>query len=422
MIDQRVNLMDVEAAAYDDPSDSTYDNSFTNENEDAGFYTAAAAGSGSSGGVRGATAGGKFRPPRKGSMTLIRSGLSALRQKQQQHRRSLPDIYHDDHNNNNSSSDDDDSDDSDDDHEVKRKSHSMSFLMRMGDDNTKDKDNNSSKDNSDSSGNSGSRNSNSNSNSNSSSSGEFHKSAFEFEQGLMRVRAKRNAELWWKRMKVLVGLCLIAMAVIAVVAANRDDKTTSSDVAGTGTDSTSRTAGTITVPELVAIGRQGSDASAATARGATVKGMVAPPLPPTTTPVDIQRRTFDLRYVVDKVILSGQPNHHHLMDTNARSTQKAVEWMTGHDVVSMKLLDHYRNSHHQSHTHHLRGRRRRRRTLQQQQQQTEHSFAAFGPHVSHHYEMDHDDIQQTSQIMNRYIPAVAYFEKNPTVSAKTVVH
>jgi len=270
MIDQRVNLMDVEAAAYDDPSDSTYDNSFTNENEDAGFYTAAAAaGSGSSGGVRGVTAGGKFRPPRKGSMTLIRSGLSALRQKQQQHRRSLPDIYHDDHNNNNSSSDDDDSDDSDDDHEVKRKSHSMSFLMRMGDDNTKDKDNNSSKDNSDSSGNSGSRNSNSNSNSNSSSSGEFHKSAFEFEQGLMRVRAKRNAELWWKRMKILVGLCLIAMAVIAVVAANRDDKTTSSDVASTGTDSTSRTAGTITVPELVAIGRQGSDASAATARGAT---------------------------------------------------------------------------------------------------------------------------------------------------------
>ncbi|CAB9514089.1 expressed unknown protein [Seminavis robusta] len=104
-VDQRVNYMDVEAANYDEPSDSS---DYTASDTSAEAYLE----------------GRRFRPPRNGSIGLIQEGLNALRSGRLPRSGSLPSL---------TGGSSKASRQEERKQQEKRKSHSMSFLTDMDD-------------------------------------------------------------------------------------------------------------------------------------------------------------------------------------------------------------------------------------------------------------------------------------------------
>jgi len=238
-------------------------------------------------------------------------------------------------------------------------------------------------------------------------SGEFHRAAFEFEQG-MRANRDQRVFQWWRK-QLAVFMLIVAVVVAGAIVWGPVL------VASASNGSTSVAAGSTLQeghPEPEPNSRNGMVDHNAKASGAATG--------PSTDPNDIKRRILVLEHVIE-IGLLPQHGHGHEFDLTSNGAQMAMKWMAGTDAHSMVLLDEYH--YHHGGNHHLRHRhvRQLQHHPSSQQQPHEPMPQGFGPHVSHHVDMDMTAAHLEEQILERYVEATVYFEHHPRASIHTTV-
>jgi hypothetical protein len=110
----------------------------------------------------------------------------------------------------------------------------------------------------------------------------------------------------------------------------------------------------------------------------------------------INRRKLVLEHVIEHDLLPQHPTDPDLILTSP-TARKAMNWMTGYDTASMKLLDEYHYYHHP------------------------HGDTEQPIELNKHYTMNPEEINQKNKILERYIRAASFFKQHKDANIKNTV-